>query len=435
MTSDAYSSFGLLNDAMSALKVFVSATGEDLEKDCRPNAILAIQESNCIAVTMELWDTEYEDAVVLCRRRIEKESTHYIGIFAYRRGWVPNPLRAKSITEEEFDIALASNKPAAVFIPKKGSEFALNLADRARTQTAAEAMAQESFLKRVEGMGACVPFEDLSALGRRVTRRVMHWALGGLRDLAREATEPVPAQPVTPVPGRKNVNQLGRIAHVRQFQDVLNDPGLPPVAAFLVHGPIGFGQRQLVERLRDEIEQNSTGQPKYCIAAIGAIWRQNSLSRLLEVLGGQVDPGWVPASPADIAARLKELLNTNDIIVEIRNVQRFGGSIAGFIENFWQPIVSTVGRELSHRLVLFLCADQMASADWDIWLFDSAVDSPEAFDSSKPVKLPALVNFTEPELITWLRSSYPLNEAKDLAAVLMQETGGAPEVLYSKLND
>jgi inactive STAND/Domain of unknown function (DUF4062) len=405
---------------MSALKVFVSATVEDLDRDCRRNAILAIQESNCVAVTMELWNAEYEDAVELCRRRIEKESTHYIGIFAYRRGWVPKRLKGKSITEVEFDIALASSKPLAVFIPKKGSEFALNLA-------------QKSFLKRVEETGACVLFEDLSALGRRVAIRVMLWAHGGLRDLAREATGPAPAQPVMPVPGRKNVNQLGRVAHVRQFQDVMNDSGLPAVAAFLVHGPIGFGQRQLVERLRYEIEQSSTSQPKYCIAAIGAIWRPNSLSQLLEVLGKELDPGWVPASPADIAGRLKDLLNASDIIFEIRNVQRFGGSLPAFIQDFWQPIASTVGRELSHRLVLFLCADQIAAADWEVLLFDSTVNPPEAFDPSRPVKLPALESFTESELITWFRSSCPLSEAKVKAATLMQETDGAPEVVYSKL--
>jgi hypothetical protein len=76
--------------------VFVSATCKDLSQDCRPCAINAVHLSGAVAVTMETWDTEYLDPVEVCREKIEQCSSHYLGIYAYRYGWVPDKL-GKSI--------------------------------------------------------------------------------------------------------------------------------------------------------------------------------------------------------------------------------------------------------------------------------------------------------------------------------------------------
>ena len=52
---------------------------------------------------METWDTDYEDAIKVCRQKIEKECKYYLGIFGYRYGWAPQMLK------EEFGIETVSD--------------------------------------------------------------------------------------------------------------------------------------------------------------------------------------------------------------------------------------------------------------------------------------------------------------------------------------
>ncbi len=98
------------------VKVFLSSTCKDLEQDCRPDAIDAIIEAGAIPITMETWHTDYRPAEKVCRKKIREESTHFLGIIAYRRGWVP-PNQKKSITELEFDWSIKYKKPQVIFLP------------------------------------------------------------------------------------------------------------------------------------------------------------------------------------------------------------------------------------------------------------------------------------------------------------------------------
>jgi Domain of unknown function (DUF4062) len=87
------------------MRVFVSATKEDLDTDCRPAVRRAIAICDAQAETMEDWNAEYGiKPVDLCRTELETNSTHFIGIFAHRFGWKP-PGFTISITEAEFQWA------------------------------------------------------------------------------------------------------------------------------------------------------------------------------------------------------------------------------------------------------------------------------------------------------------------------------------------
>src|SRR5215213_4354501 len=118
---------------MPNIHPFLSATKDDLDADCRPEALRAVSLAGGVPVTMETWDTEYQDAVQVCCEKI-KGSSHYIGIFAYRRGWTP-PLLQKSITEAEFDWAEEFKKPMVVFLPNPAATFTLKLKKRASKQS------------------------------------------------------------------------------------------------------------------------------------------------------------------------------------------------------------------------------------------------------------------------------------------------------------
>lgn len=402
--------------------VFVSSTSQDLNQDCRFHAIQAVQLSNAVPICMETWETPYLEAVEVCRRKIEQESSHYLGIYAYRYGSVHPQLR-RSFTEAEFDWALNCNKPMVVFIPNPTTNFAAILRCRAAGQSESETEAQEAFLNRIRSNGTYQIFDDVADLSSRVTRRVIFWVLGGLRKIAERES---------------HIIQLGRKPLLRQFEDSLDSlqsPELQNVACFLIHGSSGYGHKEISTRLRQTL-QKSNFQYLYCLADIGALWGKNSLAKLLEIIGSKIERGWVPASPELLAEQLQEELEIRDVVLEINSIQRFNNSLLGFIKDFWHPIVSAFLKKTQHQLVVLLTLEQTILPEWEAFL-----QSPPASESDlvlapmHPVKLPELKEFTEKELASWLRGRLPSNDALVLVKTLMDETRGMPHLLYEKLRE
>ena len=88
----------------------------------------------------------YGDPVEICREKLKSDSTHYVGVFAYRYGSrVPD--NSMSITEAEFTCARdeMDSRRLAVFVPDPKCPFAAVLLERARDQTAEEDKAQRAF--------------------------------------------------------------------------------------------------------------------------------------------------------------------------------------------------------------------------------------------------------------------------------------------------
>jgi hypothetical protein len=168
------------------MRVFVSATKEDLDPDCRPVVRRAIKIGDAYAETMEEWNAEYHvKPVDLCREALEKHSTHFIGVFAHRLGWVP-PTFTISITEAEFEWAWNAKpgKRMAVYMPKPKTAFDQELRQRAK-QPDEQADQQAKFRERVLKRNCTVvSFEDCVDLGILVSNRVTLWRLGGLRGVA-----------------------------------------------------------------------------------------------------------------------------------------------------------------------------------------------------------------------------------------------------------
>jgi hypothetical protein len=113
------------------LSIFISSTDFDLKR-CREAVHEALADlAEVKPVSMESWTQEHGDAVEIFREAI-KQSDGYLGMIAYHRGWCPDVLQGKSITEFEYDYAqgdenevppFPSRTPCVIFIPKPGTRI------------------------------------------------------------------------------------------------------------------------------------------------------------------------------------------------------------------------------------------------------------------------------------------------------------------------
>ncbi len=413
--------------------VFISATSEDLEQDCTPSVKRAIG-NKAVPIEMKTWIADFIDGVNLCRQKIETESSHYLGLFAYRRGWVPGELKGKSITEAEFDWACEYKKIMAVLLPNRTTKFAEELRRRAAGQSKADSEAQEAFLKRVGALGAYMTFDDLAHLEGNVASIVTRWTMGGIRAFASQGRSSEAEGAFVIRPRGDEIIQLGRKAHVREFEDafgMLPNQQMGEVACFLIHGQAGYGHQEMIARLRKKLEE-SAGESRYCRVDIRPDWRRKDVAMLLEIIGREIDSDRIPNSTEALAARLKEVLEVGDLILEFTDLQRLEGSLPGFVRGFWEPIVSSLTEAPRHRLIGLLSFEQLLDPGWGQYLYCQGGQEP--FDASRVIVLPELNTFKEDELIVWLREhGLPVDKAKACARTLIAETGGHPSVLYRKL--
>ncbi len=414
---------------MPNVSPFLSATKEDLDADCRPGALNAVNLAGGMPITMETWDTEYKKAVEVCREKIT-ESSHYIGIFAFRRGWTPPELQ-KSITEAEFDWAENFEKPMVVFLPNPTARFTLKLRKRASKQSESDYQAQEEFLKKVR-QKTCQLFDNPSDLSCRVAIRVLRWANSLRTGPGAEHSE---SQSEWRPPDEVEINKLGRTDQERNFEDTLNmlRPGWPRTVCFLIHGPTGQGHSRLAARFRKKLE-TKRGTKQYT-AAISARWRKATSEKLIEVIGSSIVPNLAVASIEVLAERLNKMLKDGDVILEISDVQRLGESLSDFAKTFWQPLVAALGESSSYRLIVLATLEGNISNTWEQYLQPPLKKKCVTFDPNRLIKLPKLQSFKEEELSTWLENGgwVEPKAIEVFAQVLITETQGRPETLFQRL--
>jgi Domain of unknown function (DUF4062) len=95
------------------IKVFVSSTSYDLEHH-REAVIDALQKAGYLPVNMENFGASPTNAVEKCLDEVA-EADWFVGIYAYRYGFIPSGYR-QSITELEFDEAQRRGKPCFCFL-------------------------------------------------------------------------------------------------------------------------------------------------------------------------------------------------------------------------------------------------------------------------------------------------------------------------------
>jgi len=407
------------------VRVFVSSTRKDLLakhellRDCRQSAIEAVVYGGGVPIDMGTWVAAYDPPIELCKKKL-LGSSHYLGIFAFRRGFEPPKLKGKSLTEAEFDWAFEHKKPIAILIPEPLSVIGLMLQELAKDETEAQRLAQQAFLERVHTLGAYMPFETPSELSSKVTRLVLEWKYGDLESLA-AALEEYRS-------GSTLITDVGRRVQINQFLLALTGfEGVnpPKVAAFLIHGADGMGHEEMAFQIRKTLKLSGGGQEcEHIVVNCQPTWREASLRRLFEVL----DMGQTPQA---VALQLEAKLSRNDVILEIGDLHRFDGSLSAFIENFWRAVVSSMTKSFPFRLIAILRFGKPAPAEFDALL--QTVPLGGAFDELRPVKLPRLEAFTEEELEAWLTNKLSAAEAKEWAKALIDDSGGQPQSIYHKL--
>jgi hypothetical protein len=415
-----------------AIKAFLSSTRADLDQDCRPAAKDGIEHAGATAIAMETWVTPYSHPVEECQRKLQRDSTHYVGVFAYRYGSrVPDG--SMSITQAEFSQAKAciDNQRIVVFVPDPKCQFAVTLKERAKDQPPEEAQKQHEFLEEIRMHGSYSVFTASHDLYRRVKTMVEQWGQGSLRETA--------AVTIVEYPSEAEIAELGRDEQVRQLCTsvaALLASGRPEVAAFLIHGNPGCGVSELGNRLRKEFERISGRVPvtEYRASVLPA-WRNDGLKALLAVLGRQLRPGFSPpATVKEYARALVERLQTSNILLNISDVQRFENGQAGFAEYFWSPLAAEVATSKTpHALLCLVGHESMATPDCQT----CAPLSKQNIATWKPdqfIHLKDLENFTEEELVIWLVSRIR-KAAQSTARTLIEETGGEPIRIYSQIRD
>src|SRR4051812_11353187 len=94
-------------------KAYISATFEDL-RACRAEVRAALQRLRITDISMETYVAEDARPLEKCLADVAQADL-YIGIFAWRYGYVPIG-HEQSITELEYREARAQGKPCLIFI-------------------------------------------------------------------------------------------------------------------------------------------------------------------------------------------------------------------------------------------------------------------------------------------------------------------------------
>ena len=154
---------------------------------------------------------------------------------------------------------------------------------------------------------------------------------------------------------------------------------------------------------------------------------------MLEVIGEEIKERL--DSVEALAGRLKTEMTKLDVVIRFDNLQRLNISLADFVEGFWKPLAKSFGEDdadLSQRLIGLAGFKGPLGAGYDQHIL--RLDGGEKFDNTKLIALPELTDFTESDVLVWLKQQkMPPAKAKDLASKLFLETGGNPPALFQEL--
>src|SRR5688572_12746240 len=108
-------------------RVYVSSTFTDL-KDARESVRKVLQRLGVEDVAMETYTAEPDRPLDKCLRDVSS-CDHYVGIFAWRYGYVPDG-HDRSITELEYRRALDDGKDVLIFLLHEDAPWPRSKQDR-----------------------------------------------------------------------------------------------------------------------------------------------------------------------------------------------------------------------------------------------------------------------------------------------------------------
>lgn len=148
-------------DNLKQQRVFVSSTFIDL-KDYRVAVQDVIRKLGHIDVSMEHFGARDERPQDECLRLVREESDFFVGIYAYRYGFIPKGAN-KSITEAEYEMATAIGLKRFIYIVNESVPWVLSNVDKGL-----ERLMLCSFKDRLKADHICSFFSNKDELAAQV---------------------------------------------------------------------------------------------------------------------------------------------------------------------------------------------------------------------------------------------------------------------------
>ncbi len=218
--------------------IFISSTSIDLPVH-REKVAQACLEQGFFPDGMERWPAVDATALQKCLDMVD-QADGFIGIYAHRYGWTP-PGESKSITELEYDRAVARGIPRLLFLMDKKHPL---LAGDVETGPGADAL--RLFKQRIQPERVRATFDNPDQL----RAEVLH-ALGELGGQPAHVEDCAPRVDLTHLPeGAEHF--LGRDAELDELDAAWADGGRTHIVELIAPG--GVGKTSLVKRWLERIK-------------------------------------------------------------------------------------------------------------------------------------------------------------------------------------
>ncbi len=208
-------------------------------------------------------------------------------------------------------------------------------------------------------------------------------------------------------------------------------------AAFVIHGSEKHGQRWLLNRLVRQHFSDIINDKVVPVrlkrlgrsSDISALWRE-----LAERVGLQTRPS--VASPSEVAERVCQWLQTQNVILVFHNVDHMPKSfLPELLHKFWLPLVNKTRDDKSQtsnfQLLMFLIDYTGCVSSWD---FAFAETLEPTWNPEVPIRLPMITKFSKKILNNWLGNevdALPLELIGELdntvQGILKESNNGIPE--------
>ncbi|MFE4107829.1 trypsin-like peptidase domain-containing protein [Almyronema epifaneia] len=234
----------------------------------------------------------------------------------------------------------------------------------------------------------------------------------------------------------RTLMKLGYRQQVRQFTQLIRKHA---IAALLIYGDPGYGQKWLLNRLVNQhLPHNLTG--KVVKVDLSRRVRRSDVSALWRELARRVGLKGQPV-PEEIIQRVYRWWETQNVLLIFHNVDFLPqASFQGLLQDFWLPLASQA-RELKtpasdYKLLMFLIDYQGRVGDWNA-PFVEKIDS--RWSPQFPVRSPRLEEFSDNELLDWITDESDelppefKNEEEIVEQILKNSDDGIPELVLQEI--
>lgn len=234
------------------------------------------------------------------------------------------------------------------------------------------------------------------------------------------------------------LQKLGYQKQVRTFRRLIEKHS---IAAFLIHGSPGYGQRWLLNRLIGYVPRCLQG--KVITIGLERGTRSRGIDALWRELGGRVGlVGRGKFEGEQIAERVYQCWRTQNVFLIFHEVDCMPEDyLRQIVQDFWQPLAKEAQNTTSTRndpkLLMFLVDYEGRVGNLND-IFSEKLDSSRV--PSVPVKPPKITEFSDEDLIDWIyqeSNQLPIEFTHEVDTVVQKilnnSENGIPEYVLEEI--